>query len=295
MLPMTPLGPALRNYAELGRISNLPTCFSNVLVGAALAAGDKPLPWRPVAGVTISIILLYVGGTALNDVLDVRTDRLERPGRAIPSGRISLRSASLFAALTLAMGLLSTALWGSAAFALSLLLVVAIVGYDLLPRRLVAVTLLMGACRGLVYLVAAAAVTWTLMGRHAWWLAGSLTLYTVLLTRVARLEAAEGLGRYRWLAPLLPMTVLPIGLVIRPDNGWSPVVAGAIVLGWLAWTARHVFAKPPQTKRAVLGWLAGISLVDMYFLSLLDRPWLVLAAAGCFLLTVQGHRRIMGT
>ena len=39
----------LRAYAELARISNLPTCFSNVLVGVALtdAVGDRRAQNQP--------------------------------------------------------------------------------------------------------------------------------------------------------------------------------------------------------------------------------------------------------
>jgi hypothetical protein len=45
----------------------------------------------------------------------------------------------------------------------------------------------------------------------------------------------------------------------------------------------------------VLGWLAGISLLDAFFLTLTPFPWLSLAALACFAVTVWGHRRIAGT
>jgi hypothetical protein len=44
----------------------------------------------------------------------------------------------------------------------------------------------------------------------------------------------------------------------------------------------------------VHGWLAGICLIDAWFLALLDEPWLVVACLVCFIITVLGHRRIMG-
>ena len=92
----------LAAYAELARISNLPTCLSNVLVGCAIgaAAGRAVLGVGTVAGLAVGIALLYIAGMALNGAADIEVDRAERPQRPIPSGRISLRAA-LFSGLFL--------------------------------------------------------------------------------------------------------------------------------------------------------------------------------------------------
>ena len=81
----------VKNYAELGRVSNLPTCITNVLVGCAVGAEAASLRPLTVAAVIGGIGLLYVGGMALNDVVDAKIDGKERPKRPIPSGRISRR------------------------------------------------------------------------------------------------------------------------------------------------------------------------------------------------------------
>ncbi|HZB39295.1 MAG TPA: UbiA family prenyltransferase, partial [Beijerinckiaceae bacterium] len=78
-----PLGTLLR----LGRVSNLPTVWTNVIAATALAGGD-PLSWR--AGVALlAMTLFYVGGMYLNDAFDREIDARERPKRPIPSGEVS--------------------------------------------------------------------------------------------------------------------------------------------------------------------------------------------------------------
>ena len=100
---MSSIGVTIRNYAELGRISNLPTCMTNVLVGCAIGAGGGAFDLPTVFGISLAIALFYVAGMALNDVADLEVDRIERPQRPIPSGRINRRSAGVFAGATTRM------------------------------------------------------------------------------------------------------------------------------------------------------------------------------------------------
>ena len=75
---------ALRAWLILGRVSNLPTVWTNVLVAWLLSGGaftwSAALSWM-LAGAS----LLYVGGTTLNDFFDVAFDREFRKERPIPS------------------------------------------------------------------------------------------------------------------------------------------------------------------------------------------------------------------
>jgi 4-hydroxybenzoate polyprenyltransferase len=72
---------------KLGRVSNLPTVWTNVLAGAALAdAGLRT--WR-LSLVLLAMSLFYVGGMFLNDYFDRAIDARERPERPIPARAIS--------------------------------------------------------------------------------------------------------------------------------------------------------------------------------------------------------------
>ena len=99
---MKPIGATIRDYAELARVSNLPTTFTNVLVGCAIGSFGLPprgtgglgdFPWIKLPVVWLAIACLYTAGMALNDVIDAPIDAMERPNRPIPSGRISRRAA----------------------------------------------------------------------------------------------------------------------------------------------------------------------------------------------------------
>ena len=74
-----------RTLLDLGRVSNLPTVWTNVLAGAVLSGGALHLPL--LGGLALGGSLLYVGGMFLNDAFDRGVDARMRPERPIPSGR----------------------------------------------------------------------------------------------------------------------------------------------------------------------------------------------------------------
>lgn len=187
---------AVRSYAELGRASNLPTCVSNVLVGAAVGAGGGGLPWLSVLTAMIAVSLLYVGGMAMNGAVDTGADRMEFPSRPIPSGRVGTRAAWVFTGVACGLGVGVLGVAGKFAAGAGLVLVAMIVGYNLLHKLTAWSALLMGACRGLVYLVALAAVLPTALPEAEMsqriatglWLAGALGVYITAVTLVARMR-----------------------------------------------------------------------------------------------------------
>ncbi len=282
-------------YLELARLSNIPTCWSNVLVGCAIGGLSGWADWPTIGIMALAISLLYIAGMALNDAADHKLDRQQRPERPIPSGRVSVRAAYTFASIALAtaVGLLATL--GLAALLLGLLLGVTIIAYDYLHKKFAASAVLMGLCRGLVYLTAAAAVAWPLDWTISLTFAGAFTVYITIITFIAQTEAGSTTGRRHRLGIVLPLVVLLPAAFVRSESWtWTVVVAVLAVL-WLILAARHALAQPPRTKNAVLAWLSGICLIDAFYLTLLDQTQFAAAALGCFVLTAIGHRYILGT
>ncbi len=289
----------MRAWLELARLSNLPTVVTNVLVGAALGRlGGGPgagIPWPAVSAVAGAVILFYVGGMAMNDVVDRDIDRQQNPGRPIPSGRITVRGAATFAVACLVVGVGLAALAGPPALLLALLLVAAIVMYNRFHKAAAVSVVLMGVCRGLVYVMAAAAVAWPPDPVVATTLAVALTAYIALVSVVARVETGTTLDGRRWTgAALVAVAMAPIA-VFRPDTWTWTVVAAIVVTAWLLGVSRHALARPPRIRLAVSGWLAGICLLDGLYLTLLERPGFVGVALGCFVVTTAAHRRILCT
>src|SRR5688572_23309296 len=100
----TPLQIALR----LGRVSNVPTVWTNVAAGIALAGGA--LQPRLLVMLGLAVSLFYVGGMYLNDAFDARWDAAHRPERPIPSGQVRARTVFAAGFAMLGLGTLLVAL-----------------------------------------------------------------------------------------------------------------------------------------------------------------------------------------
>lgn len=87
-------------YAQLVRLPNTFTAWADIVLGA-VATGMLFPRWYAFLALLASSTLLYWSGMVWNDYFDLDQDRLERPGRPLASGQVSLR-----AALFLAMGLM---------------------------------------------------------------------------------------------------------------------------------------------------------------------------------------------
>ena len=288
---MTPV-TALR----LGRVSNLPTVWTNVLVGVALA-GVTPWQWATLSAAA-GVSLAYLGGMYLNDAFDRGIDARERPSRPIPSGAADANTvfAAGFALLLGAVALLLAAAHGfgeppEAAVLAGLGLGAAVLAYNWHHKDNPLSPLAMGACRLLAYLAAgtaaAAALTGPLLG------AALVSLcYLLGLTYAAKGER-PGAARRVW--PLLFLAApLAYGAVMTHE------VTGRIVLLLLAvWTGAAVWLlrrrQPGDIGRAVVALIAGIALLDAMFLAAAGWPGVAPLAFGCFLATLFLQRWISGT
>ena len=80
-----------RDALVLGRVSNLPTVWANLLAAVALAGTAIGTDLGVGVGLLLFLAytLFYVGGMYLNDAFDARIDAKERPERPIPAGRVT--------------------------------------------------------------------------------------------------------------------------------------------------------------------------------------------------------------
>lgn len=97
-------------WSRLMRLSNLPTAWSNILMGLVVSGGVYHQSLMTILVLFAVSSCLYVGGMILNDVYDVDVDRVERPERVLPSGQISVRLARWFGYSLLVVGVLLTGL-----------------------------------------------------------------------------------------------------------------------------------------------------------------------------------------
>lgn len=281
-------------WLELARVSNAPTVVSNIVAGLAIGAALSGEGIRPEVAVLLCLggLLLYSGGMVLNDVLDARVDRAERPMRPIPSGRIARFHALAVAALMLVTGVAAVIPAGGRSALIGAALVVAIVVYNLIHRRTAVSVIVMGLCRALLYLLAAC----TFAGA-----AGQSRLiapvvfvgsYTAAFSFVARQEAAARPAVQRVFA-WLPLT-LGVAIVAAVSLGGREYFT-LIPLPTLIFASIGAWRRPPNFRRAVLTWIATFALIDAAVCASLDRLDLAGVCLACFLVTVCSHRKIAGT
>lgn len=302
-----------RAYLELGRVSNLPTVWSNVLAGATLA-GARGLSAR-LAALAGALSLLYVGGMFLNDAADHEVDARERRDRPIPSGRVSAREAwgtgfalllgglvtlavlAALAARSTDSGIEPTGEWWRGVAAGGVLAALIIL-YDLRHKANPLSPVLMGLCRSMVYVVAAlamtGAVTLSVLGG-----AVALLAYLVGLTYAAKQETLAAL---RGVWPLAFLLVpLAYALPLIAVSSLAVIIFAAFTVWMLAALATLVRRNPGQPGRpggigrAVAALIAGISLLDGTLIAASGAPHAALVAVACFGLTLLFQRHVPGT
>ncbi|HEV7265196.1 MAG TPA: UbiA family prenyltransferase [Falsiroseomonas sp.] len=289
------VGVALR----LGRVSNLPTVWTNALVGIALAGGQL---WQAATlAVILALSLLYVGGMYLNDAFDREIDARERPSRPIPAGEAPANTvfAAGFAMIlagtvtALSAARLSDAGAVAGTVAAATALAGMILAYDWRHKGNPWSPLLMGACRVLAYVTAALAIAGA--APSAMLLAAAVALsYLIGLTYIAK---QDSLGRLGSLWPLLFLAApVAYGLWLLPTGGWA---LAALLAAFGTWTALALLLlwrrRPGDMPRAVVALIVGIALLDALFLAGSDELGGAALAIGCFACTLALQRWISGT
>jgi 4-hydroxybenzoate polyprenyltransferase len=284
-----------RDALILGRVSNLPTLWSNVLAGAALSGAA--IATEVLAPLLLALSLLYIAGMYLNDAFDAAIDRAERPERPIPAGRVTVRAvfiagfALLAAGLAMVIVLAAVTGRGAAPVVAALALAAAIVFYDVHHKANRFSPVVMGLCRALVYVTAA-----LILAPHqpALWPAAAMLLsYLVGLTYAAR---EEHLGQLRHLWPLAFLSA-PL-LYALPAATESALAAVLLLLlaGWLALAVRRLRRRAAgDVPRAVAALLAAICLIDAIVIAGQGLPLLALVTAALFPLTLVAQRVIPAT
>jgi 4-hydroxybenzoate polyprenyltransferase len=287
-----------RTFLLLGRVSNLPTVWSNALAGLVLAGGGMML--GDLVWLLLLMSLFYVGGMYLNDAFDHRIDAVERPERPIPSGQIDV--AYVF---SLGFGMLAIGVVGLSWLALmqptgggwraglaGLALAAAIVYYDWRHKNDPLGPAWMGVCRMLVYLAAGLVIVAT---PPAWLYGAAFVLFCYLigLTYIAK---QENLGRVANLWPLLFLAVPVVAVILLAATNVQAAILAGCFLVWLIFALHFLWRRrPSDIPRAVVSLIAGMSLLDAVFIAHLGVGHLAWAAAGCFVLTLALQRFVPGT
>ena len=288
---MTLTGPSyLRTLLVLGRVSNLPTVWSNCVAGWWIG-GQSDLAHFLL--LCLGASFLYLGGMFLNDAFDTSFDRQFRPERPIPAGAISADAVWQWGFSWIGLGMLCLCLLGLQPAIVGVLLAGCIILYDAVHKMFALAPFLMAGCRFLLVLLAAAAARDGIVGLAVW---SGLVLasYIVGLSYLARREALAGPIN---LWPLLGLAA-PIVLALIVNQGQflkEGILFSSILAVWVIRCIYLVYRKDhPTVGLAVGGLLAGIVLVDMLAVAGAS-PAISTALVLLFLLALAGQRFIPAT
>jgi 4-hydroxybenzoate polyprenyltransferase len=288
--PAAKSGSLLRALLVLGRVSNLPTVWSNCLAGWLLGGDGN---WPAFGWLCLGASLVYLGGMYLNDAFDAEWDRRFRRERPIPAGAIPLPTVWALGWLWLLGGGAVLALKSGAPLSLVVLLAAAVLAYDVIHKAVAFAPVLMAACRLLLYLIAASTGSFGLTGMAVW---GGVVMAAYIggLSVLARVESTDSVFAR---APLgLLAAPLMLALVVN-DHEYriSGLVLCFAVGAWILMSLRHAFNRPvANVGRAVGGLLAGIPLVDLLIVGWVS-PELAAWFVGCFVLAWVAQRVVPAT
>jgi 4-hydroxybenzoate polyprenyltransferase len=215
-------------WLRLVRLPNLATAAADSLAGYLVVSRLTTLDWPPAAcGLAVlASLAFYAAGMVLNDVYDVAVDRDERPERPLPSGAIPVRRAAVVGNLLLAAG--AAAACGAAVAANSpwpafvgAALTLAIWLYDRHAKATGAGPAVMGACRGLNWLLGMTAAGGPALPNQ-WAIPLGMSLYVAGITLFARDEAASSRRATLGVATV----VMAAGLAVAAGFVWLPLLDG---------------------------------------------------------------------
>ncbi len=278
----------LRAILILGRVSNLPTVWTNVAVGYFVAGGtwDLTLLW-----LILGASLLYVSGMTLNDAFDAEWDRRHAPERPIPANVLPRSLVWYLGGLYLVFGCLTLGQVAGADWRWIGSLAACIVAYNILHKHWSPSVWIMAGCRFLLYPLAASAVDG--LSEPAWFWAVAMALHVAGITLVARGERTGGaVKRIAWALLALPVVVLAVLIFVPEFTAFA--IALPLLGGYWLWSARGMLKKGVGAFVGHL--LAGLCFLDaLAALSLGLGTYVALFCLGCFVLAGTLQRFVPAT
>lgn len=289
---MSSFAQKLDAILTLGRISNLPTVWTNCLAAWILNRIGQYSPlftlpetvrdnfWGPedvskLGWIILGASLIYVAGTTLNDAFDVEFDRKHNPERPIPSGIMKTWEVWFIGFTELIGGASILFYYANVSLLYLVLLCLTILAYDAVHKKWSGSVWLMGSCRLFLW--------WTVASAsfgpddklsnlvYVWSIA--LLLYIAGITFVARGEATGKLPTIPWPFFLLFSPVLLGAFFGLYENRWMVLP----ILLLLYWGIRKgvVYAqkKGPNIGKGVAVWLALITIGDALAIALVLPLW----------------------
>lgn len=206
----------IKPYLQLTRPANIITAVSDILAGIAIAGFSFSLDEIDIHKaifLCISTVCLYGGGIVFNDIFDLELDRIERPERVIPSGKVSKNHAIIFGCFLLSLGILAAWFNSITSVGIAFLIAVCALVYDKWGKHHpILGPINMGLCRGANLILGMSFIESSI---NSWWPIGLLPVcYIAAITMISRGEVHGGKKNTLYFAAFLYILVSSIQLYI---------------------------------------------------------------------------------
>ncbi len=292
----------VKTLLNLGRISNLPTVWTNILAAVVLAqfsllaalgetAAENvsllPVNWAgtdssPVMwfGTFLSLSMMYVGGMFLNDAFDAKWDKKNNPTRPIAAGEISEKTVWLSGSALIVFAVLMIGFQHQYYFTLSLSSEVSVIRPGTLESYYgwIAAVLLAFTITAYNALHKQFSHSAFIMGgcRAGVYVIGALLLVQLtshvvlaalsLLLYIAGLTYLARQEHLNRVSGMWPLALLFSPVFVAVWFGHSSLYFWLYLLGFGIWVSSRLYLifgdEQPNVKRCIQGLLAAVPLVD---------------------------------
>lgn len=184
----------MKYYLQLMRPANLVTAIADILAGLSLAKfifSTDILSIQTIILLCISTVGLYGGGVVFNDVFDAELDAIERPERAIPSGKVTKQNATILGVLLLIIGIFCASIVSFESMIIAFAIAILALVYDKFGKHHAFFgPINMGLCRGGNLLLGMSVIMSSL--EEFWWIGIIPVLYIAAITMISRGEVHGG-------------------------------------------------------------------------------------------------------
>jgi len=119
---------SLKSYIELVRIHNVIGASIGAIMGFLVSSGWH-IELKQLIISAIVVGLIAAGGYVINDIYDIEIDKINKPYRPLPSGKVSLRMAKVVTILAFLLGIFLSIFLGIYNFILAILVSISLIYY----------------------------------------------------------------------------------------------------------------------------------------------------------------------
>ncbi len=260
-------------YWEFARPFTLVAPALGILSGGITAYGAHPhesFAWIHVLNIgmgTLMAAVLNAASNGLNQIYDLTNDTVNKPGRAIPSGRMGVREAFWYSGILFAVALGLAAAVNLQCFLLALAATVFTIAYSAPPlrtkKRGVWANITIAIPRGLLLKVAGWSTVKSVWGAEPWYIGAIFGLFLLgasttkdysdikgdMADGCRTLPIVYGIRKSAWMiAPsfVIPFLLLPLGALtgVMTGNRVFLVIMGLALAAWGSYVCWLILRRP---------------------------------------------------